>query len=173
MFVCVERHCALDEYSFFQTHIYIYALPAFPAQPLAHSKCLNGSGFGFTITICLVRLFYIKLWSCALLKMLFDFSFSFRFVYSFDSTFIPSLFIWLQANPCKSKFVLQWNKLLYSALMHLYVRIIPCIKALFFFGLCMRFAFWKDTYPWKCVSNQRTVCHKTFPETISIKQIHS
>jgi hypothetical protein len=115
----------------FSKHIVIYALPVFPAQPLAQPERLNGSGFEFTMTICLVRRFYIKVWSCALLKMLFNFSFSFRFVYSFDSTFVPSLFIWLQANPWKSKSVLQWNKLLYSVLMYLYVRSIPYIKALF------------------------------------------
>ena len=125
----------------FSKHIVIYALPVFPAQPLAQSERVNGSGFEFTITICLVRRFYIKLWSCTLLKILFNFSFSFRFVYSFDSTFIPSLFIWLQANPCKSKSVLQWNKLLYSVLMHLRFGSIPYIMSLFFFSSYIRFAF--------------------------------
>jgi len=125
----------------FSKPIVIYALPVFPAQPLAQSERLNGSGFEFTITICLFRRSYIKLWSCTLLKMLFNFSFSFRFVYSFDSTFIPSLFVWLQANPCRSKSVLQLNKLLYSVLMYLYVRSIQYIKALFFFVSYIRFEF--------------------------------
>jgi hypothetical protein len=157
----------------FSKHTNIYALPVFPALPLAQSEKLNCSGFEFKITICLVRRFYIKLWSCTLLKMLFNFSFSFRFVCSFDSTFTPSLFMWLQANPCQSKSVLQWNKLLHSVLMHLYVRNIPYIKALSFFGSYIRFAFWTDIYPWKCVSNQRIVCHKMFSVTPSIKQTHS
>ena len=141
----------------FSKHTVIYALPVCPAQPLAQSERLNGSGFEFKITICLFRRFCIKLWSCTLLKMLFNFSFSFGFVCSFDSTFTPSLFVWLQANPCQSKSVLQWSKLLHSVLIDLYVRNIPYIKALFFFGSYVSFAFRKDTYPWKCVSNQRIV----------------
>jgi hypothetical protein len=140
-------------------HIVIYTLSLFPAKPLPQYERLTGSGFEFAITICLVRRLYIVLWSCTLLKMLFNFSFSFRFVYLSDSTFIPSLCIWLQAYPCKCKSVLQWNKLLFSVLIHLYVRSIPYIKVLFFFGSYIGFAFWKDTYPWKCVSNQRIVCH--------------